>query len=77
MTTFVNKSNNKIANKTIFTHIISSVESIKPTSQSPKQYNFVELLGITSHYGAVFKAYDTDEHDFTLFFGIAGDEFNS
>ena len=77
MTAFVNKSNSRIANKTIFTHIISSVESIKPTSQSPKQNKFVKLLGITSHYGAVFKAYDTDEHDFTLFFGMVGDEFNS
>lgn len=76
MTTFVNKGNSKIANKTIFTHTIDVNREIVETGQKPKDYEFVELIGIDSIYGAVFKAYDHDDDDFILFFGITGDEFN-
>lgn len=75
MTTFVNKSNNKIANKTIFTHVVD--RRVRETGMKPENYEVVELIGIDSIYGAVFKAYDHDSADFILFFGIAGDEFNS
>ena len=77
MTTFVNKSNNKIANKTIFTHAIDVDREVVETGLEPKNYEVVELIGIDSSYGAVFKAYDHDSDDFTLFFGTIGDEFNS
>lgn len=77
MTTFVNKSNSKIANKTIFTHAVDVNREIVETRQKPKDYEFVELIGIDNSYGAVFKACDSNDSGFTLFFGIAGDEFNS
>lgn len=75
MTTFVNKSNNIIANKTIFTHMVD--RRVRETNMKPEAYKVVELIGIDTIYGAVFKAYDHDSADFILFFGIAGDEFNS
>ena len=77
MTTFVNKSNRKIANKTIFTHVIHIDRRVRETNLKPEDYKVVELIGIDSIYGAVFKAYDHNSADFILFFGIAGDEFNS
>ena len=75
MTTFVNKSNRKIVNKTVFTHTVD--RRVRETSIKPEAYKVVELIGIDSIYGAVFKAYDHDGDDFTLFFGTVGDEFNS
>lgn len=77
MTTFVNKSSSKIANKTIFTNIVDVDGRVRETNMKPEAYKVVELIGIDSIYGAVFKAYDYDSDDFILFFGIAGDEFNS
>lgn len=77
MTTFVNKSSSKIANKTIFTNIVNVDGRVRETNMKPEAYKVVELIGIDSIYGAVFKAYDHDSDDFILFFGIAGDEFNS
>lgn len=76
MTTFVNKSNREIANKTIFTHAVAADRRVRETGMKPENYEVVELIGIDSSYGAVFKAYDHNSADFTLFFGIAGDEFN-
>ena len=77
MTTFVNKSNSRIANKTIFTHVVDVDREVVETGMKPENYEVVELIGIDGSYGAVFKAYDHDGTDFVLFFGIAGDEFNS
>ena len=77
MTTFVNKSNNKIANKTIFTHVVDVDREVVETGMKPEAYEVVELIGIDSSYGAIFKAYDSNDSGFTLFFGIDGDEFNS
>ena len=77
MTAFVNKSNREIVNKTVFTHVIHIDRRVRETNLKPEDYKVVELIGIDSIYGAVFKAYDHDDDDFTLFFGMVGDEFNS
>ena len=77
MTTFVNKSNRKIVNKTVFTHAVDVDREVVETGMKPENYEVVELIGIDGSYGAVFKAYDHDSDDFILFFGTAGDEFNS
>ena len=77
MTTFVNKSNSKVANKTIFTHVVDTDREVVETGMKPEAYKVVELIGIDGSYGAVFKAYDNDGDDFILFFGTVGDEFNS
>ena len=77
MTTFVNKSNREIVNKTVFTHVVNGDKGFGIADNSPEQFDTVELIGIDSSYGAVFKAYDHDGDDFILFFGTVGDEFNS
>ena len=77
MTAFVNKSNREIVNKTVFTHVVDVDREVVETGMKPENYEVVELIGIDGSYGAVFKAYDHDSADFVLFFGIAGDEFNS
>ena len=77
MTTFVNKSNREIVNKTVFTHVIDVDRRVRETNLKPEDYKVVELIGIDSIYGAVFKAYDHDSADFVLLFGTVGDEFNS
>ena len=76
MTAFVNKNGSRIVNKTIFTNIVDVDRRVRETDRKPEAYKVVELIGIDSIYGAVFKAYDHDSADFVLFFGIAGDEFN-
>lgn len=77
MTTFVNKNGSRIVNKTIFTNIVDVDRRVRETNMKPEAYKVVELIGIDGSYGAVFKAYDNDSDDFTLFFGTVGDEFNS
>ena len=77
MTTFVNKNSSRIVNKTIFTNVVDVDRRVRETNLKPEDYKVIELIGIDSIYGAVFKAYDHDSADFVLFFGTAGDEFNS
>lgn len=77
MTTFINKNKVKEPVKTVFTRAINSDgSSCRSTTLQPVEFDYVELIGIDSSYGAVFKAYDEGESDFALYFGIAGDEFN-
>lgn len=77
MTKFINKNNKKEQVKTVFTRVINhDGTSNRNAITQPDGYGYVELIGIDSSYGAVFKVYDEDETDFLLYFGIAGDEFN-
>lgn len=77
MTTFINKNKVKESVKTVFTRAINhdGISSRNNISQ-PDNYDYVELIGIDSSYGAVFKVYDEGDSDFILYFGVAGDEFN-
>lgn len=77
MTTFINKNKVKEQVKTVFTKVINHDGTpSRSTTLQPVEFDYVELIGIDSSYGAVFKAYDEGESDFALYFGIAGDEFN-
>ena len=77
MTTFINKNKVKESAKTVFTRVINhDGTSSRNLILQPVEFDYVELIGIDSSYGAVFKAYDEGESDFALYFGIAGDEFN-
>ena len=40
------------------------------------EYYIIEFIGHDIDYGDVFKAYDSDPNEFTLFFGVKGDEFD-
>lgn len=77
MTTFINKNKVKEPVKTVFTRAINHDGiSCRNNIVQPDEYDYVELIGIDSSYGSVFKAYDEGDVDFILYFGIAGDEFN-
>lgn len=77
MTTFINKNKVSEPVKTVFTRVINhDGTSSRNLIFQPDEYDYVELIGIDSSYGSVFKAYDKNDSDFVLYFGIAGDEFN-
>ena len=42
----------------------------------PKGYDLIEFIGHDIGYGDVFKAYGSNANEFTLFFGVKGDEFD-
>jgi hypothetical protein len=66
----------KEVKKTVFNKIVNSKLEIEEAISTPEQYNNVLYLGKDKDYGDVFKAWDnnTDEN-FTIFFGVKGDEF--
>ena len=51
MTTFVNKSNSRIANKTIFTHIVNVLKVIDEYSE----YNYVNKVDTTKFSNHILK----------------------
>jgi len=71
--------NKEIKKGTVFTKLITAEFEINEVDGSsvPDDYDNVVLLASDETYGDIFKAYDDgEEDDFTLFFGVAGDEFN-
>ena len=83
MTKFIDrteKCNNP--KKTTFKKYLSSgfeVVDVDCIFHSTENYDIIEYLGTDNSYGDVFKAYhdENDENNFTLFFGVKGDEFNN
>ena len=76
MTNFIdNTTRNKVVEKTVFTKVINTSSVEKPTRQ-PNSYKNVEFIGNDNFYGDVFKAWDSEPCEFTLYFGKKGDEFN-
>ena len=81
MTKFIDKTKESLVkNEVKETKFLKSLEydfSVADSNDSnPGEYNTVEFIGNDSAYGDVFKAYDSDPNEFTLFFGIKGDEFD-
>ena len=73
MTNFINNNKQKI--ETQFTHFVGN-DDVNPTDRTPSDYDNVELIGTSGYYGSVFKAWNNNTlMDFTLFYGIAGNEF--
>lgn len=69
--------NSEPKRKTVFTKILNYAFEVKDSENSPDSFDNVIFIGHDRCYGDVFKAYDDgDEEDFTLFFGVAGNEFN-
>lgn len=58
---------------TVFTHAINEEKIIEETIDNPNEYNSVIWLGKDKYYGDVFKAWN-DIKNFTIFFGVKGDE---
>lgn len=62
--------------ETVFTHFINSHKEIEKISYFATDFENVMLICRDKYYGDVFKAWDNDPNIFTIFFGIAGDEFD-
>ena len=79
MTKFINLGGvPKVVKKkrTVFTGFIDSDKTYSEQHLSNSHdHEVVIFLGYDECYGDVFKAYDDDLNNFTLYFGIKGDEF--
>ena len=76
MTKFIDKTEKTITRKTMFEKILLSDFEVEETKDLPSCYEFVEFLGHDKYYGDVFKCFDKDPNNFTLFFGVKGSEFD-
>lgn len=78
MTKYIDKVTVHPINKiTVFQKILkSNFEITEVQGTVPGDYQFVEFIGHDVDYGDVFKAWDSDNLGFTIFFGIRGDEFS-
>ena len=84
MTKFIDKTKESLVKNEIketkflkileFDFSVASVASADPNY--PKEYDTIEFIGHDIDYGDVFKAYDSNANEFTLFFGVKGDEFD-
>ena len=63
--------------ETVFTHSIqSTLKDIIEVNIKATEYKNVMHLGYDNIYKDVFKAWDNNPNNFTLFFGTKGNEFN-
>ena len=60
---------------TVFTHRVLTRE-IEDTSIEPGHWCNVLFIGHDEEYGDVFKCWDNNPTNFTIFFGTKGDEFD-
>ena len=72
-----NKEKTITVKKTKFTAYLNSKIVIIPTNMLPESFDHVDFIGNDKDYGDVFKAYhNIDLNQFTIYFGIKGDEFD-
>ena len=70
------ESPKKVKKETVFTHYVSSEMEIDKAGKSkPSDYKNVLHLWKDTVYGGVFKCWDDDENNATLYFGEKGEEF--
>lgn len=75
MTKFIDKNpQGKDAKDTVFTKYVDIDLGISEAALKPYQFYNVEFIGHSSQYGDVFKTWDNDPNEFTLYFGIKGEE---
>ena len=65
----------KSKKKTTFSKLITEDFKVIEANVAANEYDNIVHLGVDKVYGDVFIAYDSNPHDFTIFFGEAGDEF--
>jgi hypothetical protein len=61
--------------ETVFIRILS-VRSLDTTLTEPNDWDNVMHIGKDVDYGDVFKCWNENVNNFTLYFGTKGDEFN-
>lgn len=60
---------------TVFTHYIDSDKTVRTSKNNANEYQNVIWLGDDKIYGDIFKAWnDKFPNNFTIFFGVKGDE---
>ena len=80
MTKFIDRTKQKDCfKKTIFKKVLESDLSCSDTNDSVDDYELVEFIGHDVAYRDIFKAFPSEsvKNNFTLFFGVKGDEFNN
>ena len=79
MTKFIDNTKKANSKKTVFEKALSFDFIVDDACGSIYDYEKVEFIGHDESYGDVFKAYrdENDENNFTLFFGVKGDEFDN
>ena len=76
MTNFIDKTKIKKEGKnTVFKKTLVANMKVSTSSSEPSSFQNVELILRDRDYGDVFLAWDFDESDKAIYFGIAGDEF--
>lgn len=70
----------KVSGKTVFEKVVGvdseEGHNIVETDTLPEEYENVMLLWKDKYYGDVFRCWDDDPSDSTIYFGTAGDGFN-
>ena len=74
MTKFINRIADKPIKPTTFKFLLDCEYSKQEATEQPSGFTNVEFIGHDRQYGDVFKAWDHDPQQFTLYFGIKGDE---
>ena len=81
MTKFIDNTKKNNSKKTVFEKVLTFDFVIEKAGAGYclDVYEKVEFIGHDESYGDVFKAYHDadDDNNFTLFFGVKGDEFNN
>ena len=66
------------AKKTVFEKCVDTKLNVSDERTFASEFDNVVFLGNDVHYGDVFKAWNNgQEHDFIIYFGVKGSEFNN
>ena len=74
MTKFINRITAKPITPTRFEFLLAWDLSKLEAIEKPSDFINVEFIGHDRQYGDVFKAWNDDPQQFTLYFGTKGDE---
>lgn len=66
----------KVVKETVFTSFVDFDLKNRGTIGKPCDYRNVLHIGFDKEYRDVFKCWNDNEKEFTIYFGTKGDEFN-
>ena len=65
-----------VKKQTKFTHYVNEYKQIINNNDNPLKWDNCLHIGTDKYYGDVFKVWDdNNENNFTIYFGVKGDEF--
>lgn len=59
---------------TVFTHVLEGNKKVSESEVGPNNYSNILHIGFDYQYGDVFKCWNDNPNDFTITFGVKGDE---